>query len=63
MAEILASPDRGAAMGARAREVVRREQGPTGRHVKVILEQLAERESKRQPPTRQDAEEDAEKAK
>src|SRR5687767_2859346 len=39
--EILASADRGAAMGARAREVVRREQGATARHVKVILEQLS----------------------
>ena len=41
--EVLASPDRGAAMGARAREVVRREQGATARHVEVILEQLSKR--------------------
>jgi 3-deoxy-D-manno-octulosonic-acid transferase len=38
--EVLASPDRGAAMGARAREVVRREQGATARHVELILDYL-----------------------
>ena len=38
--ELLASPDRGAAMGRRAQDVVRREQGATARHVEVILEHL-----------------------
>jgi 3-deoxy-D-manno-octulosonic-acid transferase len=38
--EILESPDRGQAMGRRAREVVGREQGATARHVEVILDQL-----------------------
>lgn len=38
--ELLASPDRAAAMGRRGQEVVRREQGATARHVEVILEQL-----------------------
>jgi 3-deoxy-D-manno-octulosonic-acid transferase len=40
VAEVLTAPDRGAAMGKRAREVVRREQGATARHVAVILEHL-----------------------
>jgi 3-deoxy-D-manno-octulosonic-acid transferase len=41
--EVLNSPDRAAAMGARARDVVRREQGATGRHVEVILDHLSRR--------------------
>lgn len=41
---ILASPDVAAAMGRRARDVVRREQGATARHVEIILEHLRSRE-------------------
>jgi 3-deoxy-D-manno-octulosonic-acid transferase len=41
--EVLASTDRGAAMGKRAQEVVRREQGATARHVEVILDHLLRR--------------------
>jgi len=38
--EILSSPDRGAGMGRRAQDVVRREQGATARNVEVILKHL-----------------------
>ena len=43
VSEILSSRDRGAAMGKRAQDVVRREQGATARHVGMILEHLTRR--------------------
>jgi 3-deoxy-D-manno-octulosonic-acid transferase len=45
VAGVLASPDRGAAMGRRAQDVVRREQGATARNAGVILAHLARRPS------------------
>jgi 3-deoxy-D-manno-octulosonic-acid transferase len=41
---VFESPDRGTAMGRRAREVVRREQGATARHAEIILEHLSRQE-------------------
>jgi 3-deoxy-D-manno-octulosonic-acid transferase len=40
ISDLLSSPDAAAAMGGRAQEVVRREQGATQRHVAVIMELL-----------------------
>jgi FixJ family two-component response regulator len=40
LARLLASPDQAVAMGRRAQEVVRREQGATQRHADVILHVL-----------------------
>jgi 3-deoxy-D-manno-octulosonic-acid transferase len=40
IAGVLADPDASAAMGRRAQDVVRREQGATDRHVEVILDHL-----------------------
>lgn len=40
MTVLLSSPEQAAAMGRRAQEVVRREQGATRRHARVILEML-----------------------
>ncbi len=45
VAGVLASPDRGAAMGRRAQAVVRREQGATARNAEVILAHLARQPS------------------
>jgi 3-deoxy-D-manno-octulosonic-acid transferase len=41
LSALLSDPGAAAAMGRRAQDVVRREQGATGRHVEVILEALA----------------------
>jgi len=41
VAELLASAEKAAAMGARARQVVEREVGATDRHVAAIMQQLA----------------------
>ena len=43
VSEVLKSPDNAAAMGRRGQEVVRREQGATARHVKLILDHLSRR--------------------
>jgi 3-deoxy-D-manno-octulosonic-acid transferase len=48
VSEILSSPDRAAAMGRRAQDVVRREQGATARHVQIILEHLVRTDTDRQ---------------
>ena len=45
MLDLLASPDQAAAMGRRAQEVVRNEQGSTQRHLAVILEVLEKAET------------------
>ena len=43
VAVLHSTPDEAAAMAARAREVVRREQGATARHASIILELLPRR--------------------
>jgi 3-deoxy-D-manno-octulosonic-acid transferase len=43
VADLLNHPDQAAALGARARQVVLREQGATDRHVKAILELIGDR--------------------
>jgi 3-deoxy-D-manno-octulosonic-acid transferase len=50
IAALLSSPDNSAAMGRRAQEVVKREQGATGRNVEVILAHLPQPTGRGQSP-------------